>query len=193
MQEFTIELAGSAPLLMKGNRGINPIDPLVKEMSRAVEKNKKNKTDENFYAMARLEHQLSLNMHHELGPYIPTTAMQMSLVTAGRLSRRGTKVSGAVLITDIPGAPLLYNGPRDVEGLWENEKFRHFAPVTVGGQKIMRCRPIFEDWSCTFHGMLDTTILESEDFEEVVAASQNRGMGDWRPTYGRFQAKLIWT
>ena len=87
--------------------------------------------------------------------------------------------------------PIAYTGPRDVDGLWKDENFRHLASAKVGMQRIMRCRPIFKDWRAQADGVLDPNILDFAELSQIAeTAGMLVGLGDWRPRYGRFVANV---
>ena len=60
-------------------------------------------------------------------------------------------------------------------------------PVVITRARIMRSRPEFKEWECTFtieviNEDLDKTILK----EILESAGKFKGVGDFRPEYGRF-------
>lgn len=191
LTKFQIDLNGTAPLIMHSSQSVNPIDPGTKALNRALATFKKTKTDESFYEAARLEFLMAMHHDEDLGPYLPSISMLLSLVGAGAVVRKSPKVRDAVLIHELIGAPVIYKGPRDPEKLWEDSNFVHYAAVKVNRtSRIMRCRPIFRKWSATFTGFVDNSILEYDDLVEIAGYAGMKGMGDWRPRYGRFEAKM---
>jgi len=129
--EFNLTLTGRFPLLVHNSRLSDPLDPIAREMKKA--NGKRMKTDEDFERVARLEFAGSLYMDEDIGPYVPGENIQRCLVDAARISKLGVKVTRGVFIdTDVN--PLAYPGPRTVDGLWADEKFRHRASVKVGMQ-----------------------------------------------------------
>jgi hypothetical protein len=187
--EFRITLTGSANLLMHNARLCNPLDPATKALKKVTSKTKK--TDDDHIEVARLEHGGSLYMDSVAGPYIPGENLQRCLTDAAKVTRSGVKVTRGVFISSDVN-PLGYRGPRDVEGLWQDENFRLMAPVKVGTARVMRCRPMFPaGWMVSAEGFLDTEILSFEDLSDIAStAGRLIGMGDWRPRYGRFTATV---
>ena len=54
--------------------------------------------------------------------------------------------------------------------------------------RIMRTRPIFNDWSAVIHLDFEDSILnESDVVDFATKAGAVVGVGDWRPRYGRFE------
>jgi hypothetical protein len=186
--EFTIQIKGTAPLLMHNSRLANPLDPAAKALKRVT--SKRTKTDDDHEELARLEHAGSLYIDPDAGPYIPADNIWRCLYDAAKKSKRGPKVKEGVFIaTDIN--PLAYRGPRDVDGLWKDETFRHIASAKVTTQRVMRTRPIFRDWATDAQGEIDPNILDLAELVQIAeTAGHLIGLGDWRPRYGRFEATV---
>lgn len=186
--KFTITITGTAPLLMHNSRLANPLDPAAKAVKRVT--SKRTKTDDDYEELARLEHAGSLYFDVDAGPYIPADNIWRALYDGAKKSKRGPKVKEGVFIsTDIN--PLAYRGPRDVDGLWKDEGFRHLASAKVGMQRVMRTRPIFREWATDAEGELDTAILDLPELVQIAeTAGHLIGLGDWRPRYGRFSAEV---
>lgn len=186
--KFRITITGTAPLLMHNSRLANPLDPASKAMKKFT--SKRTKTDEDHEEIARLEHIGSLYFDTDAGPYVPADNIWRCLFDAAKKTKRGPKVKEGVFIaTDIN--PLAYKGPRTIEGLWADENFRHLASAKVTTQRVMRCRPIFREWSCEADGVIDTDIIDFKELQDIVETAGDRiGLGDWRPRYGRFTATV---
>jgi hypothetical protein len=186
--KFLITLQGTAPLLMHNSRLANPLDPAAKAMKRVT--GKRTKTDEDHEEIARLEHAGSLYFDTDAGPYLPADNIWRCLYDAAKKTKRGPKVKEGVFIaTDIN--PLVYPGPRTIDGLWKDESFRHLASAKVTTQRVMRCRPIFRTWTTEAEGVIDTDIIDFVELQHIAETGGDRiGMGDWRPRYGRFTATV---
>lgn len=187
MIEFTITLTGTAPLLMHNSRLSNPLDPATKALKKLT--GKRNKTDDDYEQLARLEFIGGLYLDPDIGPYIPGENIARCLVDGAKLTKQGVKVTRGVFIsTDVN--PLSYNGPRDDQGLWD-AGHRHMASVKVGTQRVMRCRPWFPEWRVQAEGVVDPSVLELDDIATIADnAGSLIGLGDWRPRFGRFTASV---
>ena len=76
--------------------------------------------------------------------------------------------------------------------LFEKSQYVDMRTVKVKMNKIMRCRPIFNEWSCEVTIFFDETRLDEAEIEQIVEyASQYIGVCDYRPKYGRFTAERI--
>ena len=191
MIDFTVTLTGTAGLLMHNSRLSNPLDPATKALKKYTGKRKK--TDEDHETIAQLEYAGGLYLDPDIGPYIPGENIARCLVDGAKLTKQGVKVTRGVFIsTDIN--PLSYNGPRDGDGLWADGRFRHMASVKVGTQRVMRCRPLFQEWAVQADGILDPSVLELDDLVSIADdAGALIGLGDWRPRFGRFTATVTRT
>lgn len=190
MEKFRLELTGTAPLLMHSSRLADPLNEATKALKRITGKTKK--SEEDHQEMAHLEFQGGLYLDPQAGPFIPGGNIERSLLDGARIFKSGKKIERGLFInTDVN--PLAYTGPRDVASLWADENFRLSVSVTVGpARRVMRTRPMFRDWRCDAEGILDTSLLSLEELQEIATVSGTMiGLGDWRPRYGRFTAKVV--
>lgn len=185
----TLKLSGTAPLILHNNTLADPLSDAKKQMSRISDKRKK--TDEDHIAIRRIEFESSLYFDPELGPYMPGPNIAKSLLMAARIRKNGPKIErGLILVSPIN--PLTYDGPRDISGLWKDLRFRHTAPARNQGRTtIIRCRPIFTEWSCTATALINPSVLAVDELLDIAKdAGQMIGIGDWRPWHGRFDATV---
>jgi hypothetical protein len=189
MIKFRIKLEGAAPLLMHSSRLADPMNPAAKALKKVT--SKRNKTDEDHEQIAQLEHQGSLYLDTDVGPFVPGENITRSLLDGARLSTQGKKIERGLFV-ETDTNPLGYRGPRDAAGLWADENFRLMASVKVSAKsRVMRCRPIFHTWTVEADGFFDPEIIDLEDLEAIaVTAGQLVGLGDWRPRFGRYTAKV---
>ena len=185
---FRVTLNGTLPLLMHNAQLSDPLNHHTRAM-KAVS-GKRTKTDSDHEDMARLEFLGGLYYLPDVGPFLPGDNIQRCLVDAAKLTRAGRQVTRGVFIsTDIN--PLAYKGPRGLDGLWADENFRHRKSVKVGMSRVMRTRPMFQQWSVDAEGELDESELNLEELRQITEAAGTRiGIGDWRPRFGRFTASV---
>lgn len=188
MHRFRVSISGTTPLLMHSSRLADPLDPVTKALKRVS--GKRIKTDEDHAEMARIEHAGSLYLDADLGPYVPGENIARCLVEAARITKSGKKIEQGVVI-DTDTNALVYRGPRDADGLWADENYRHRASVKVGQVRVMRTRPQFRDWSVYADGIYDPAVINLADLSEIADTAGARiGLGDWRPRFGRFTATI---
>lgn len=62
------------------------------------------------------------------------------------------------------------------------------TPVVVGRSRIIRSRPEFKNWNCKFTIEITDESLDSNIIKDIlVEAGKYKGVGDFRPEYGRFE------
>lgn len=181
---------GTRPLLMHNVRLASPLNAYSKQLKALNAK--RNKTDEDRLAVARVEFEGSLYFDPEVGPYIPGPNLLASLVEGGRLTKSGKKIERGVNVDDLV-MPLIYRGPRDVEALWGGgeSEYVDLRTVVVQRSKVDRCRPIFREWAFEAEILLDSAVIDLDEFRDVSAnAGGMAGIGDYRRLYGRFSTEI---
>ena len=181
---------GTRPLLVHNVRLASPLNAYAKRLKAL--NSKRVKTDEDRLEIARVEWEGSLYHDPELGPYVPGPNLFASLIGGARLLKAGKKIERGVSVNDLY-MPLLYRGPRDIEGMWGGgeSEFVDLRTVVVQRAKVDRCRPVFRDWSFEAEILLDPSIIELDEFVQVCQnAGQFEGIGDYRRMYGRFDARV---
>lgn len=189
MEQVTITINGTSPLLMHSDRLSNPLDPLTKEIKTYTGKRKK--TDDDHLEIARLEWRGGLYHDPKVGPYIPARNIKAALIVAAKKTKDGPKMkSGATILDSM--CRLQYRGPRDIDALWDDGGFTDIRSVAVQSSRTMRCRPVFPEWSATFTIVYDPAVVDKADLIRFAeTAGQLVGIGDYRPAnggdFGRFE------
>lgn len=188
MPRFSVTCVGTSPLLMHNARLVDPLDVIVKQIQEVSKKTKK--TDEDHREIGRLEWIGGMYYNPDLGPFIPAPNLQKSIIEGARLSKSGKKIERGVFIETIM-IPVQYDGPRDITELWDDGRFAHRSPVKVGMSRVMRTRPLFSLWTLHATGMYDASIINLADLRSAAkTAGAMIGLGDYRPTYGRYDCTL---
>jgi hypothetical protein len=183
-----IACEGTSPLLMHNGRLVDPLDTVVKQIRMVSAKRRK--TDDDHAEMAHLEWLGGMYFQPGVGPFIPAPNLQKCLVEGARLSKDGKKIERGVFIETMT-VPVSYDGPRELEKLFADRRFVHRAPVKVGMNRVMRTRPVFPRWGLHATGMFDPTVIDLADLcNAAQVAGSMIGLGDGRPTYGRFTCTL---
>ncbi|WP_435109765.1 hypothetical protein [Nocardiopsis synnemataformans] len=185
-----ITCTGTRPLLLHNVQLASPLNPYAKKLKSL--NSKRTKTDEDRMEIARVEFEGSLYFDAELGPYLPAQNLFQSLIAGARLNKAGKKIERGVAITDFM-LPLVYDGPRTVDGLWGGGEspFVDIRPVTVQRMKVDRCRPVFREWLVEAEALIDPKVIEFEEFCDVAKnAGALEGLGDFRKMYGRYAAEI---
>lgn len=84
-----------------------------------------------------------------------------------------------------------YAGPRDPEALWKDGNFAFRATIKVSTSRVARTRPMFSEWATQCEGVIDESQLDLDQLGQIAEnAGAFVGLGDWRPRFGRFTAKV---
>lgn len=191
--QYDVTIEGYRPLIMHNGRLANPLDEHTKALKAATKK--RQKTDEDFIEAARIEFIGSLYFDANEGPVLPCDNLQSCMVEGARTRKNGQVFESQVEILpgdlgpgDTFGYRLDYKGPRDAEGLWNDERFRLVKGAKVGMSRVMRTRPKFNRWSCTFKIEVADGGPPGEMIREALEdAGRIKGICDWTPRYGRFR------
>lgn len=124
-------------------------------------------------------------------PMIPQPNLLRCIVDGGTFFKAGrtqiTSASKSLLYScvDIVGAEIKIHHDEP----WRVDTRAVVIPATRG--RVLRHRPMFDDWRLSFVVELDTSVIAAKLFREIVdAAGKKVGLGDFRPArkgpYGRF-------
>lgn len=184
--EFQIK--GVVPTIMCNGQTADPLNSFAKRMKKIS--SKKNKTEEDHMELAKIEWYASLYLDKDGRPCWPSENIESMLVYAAKKIRKGTDAKAAVFIEE--NAPIIYEGPKNADSLWifrsfDNNPFISRVPAVVNRSRVMRTRPIFNEWSLEFDvNFLPDMFDEQQIIDTVETAGRVIGLSDWRPKYGRF-------
>lgn len=187
METIKFKITGVSPLLMHSDRFANPLDPATKAHKELTGKRKK--TDDDHEAIAHSEWKGSLYIDQR-GPFVPGQNFDASIIAGAKMQKLGSTVKRAAQVID-DRVYLEYKGPKDVDGLFVPD-FIDVRGVKVGTAKVMRCRPIFREWSAEFSVAFNPEQLNRNDLlKAVVDAGMLVGVCDYRPRFGKFSVEVI--
>lgn len=189
MRTIQFKITGASPLLMHDDKTANPLNEYSKKLKALTSKRKK--TDDDLLEIARIEWEASLYYTKQKGYFIKGDCFAASFLEAAKSKKLGTAFKQAVSIPDDPMLvfPHMKLTP---DKLFDKLQYVDMRTVKVMRNKVMRCRPIFNDWSCEVTVFFDETRLDELEIEQIVAhAAQYIGVCDYRPKYGRFTAERI--
>lgn len=188
-QTCKVKLTGTAPYLMHNVRLANPLDIYTKELKRLT--GKRNKTDEDHEEVMKAEYFGGLYWSEVNCLYIPGRQIDAAMLVAAKTKKLGKQLARGVWVLN-DELPLAYSGPINPEDLYADPSFVDIRPVTIGGRKVMRCRPIFREWSLTVELLVDENVMNQRDVEDIMKiAGQLIGIGELRPRYGRFDVQVL--
>lgn len=192
MKTLQVSIRGTAPLLMNNVQMSDPLNPLVKELQKYTKKTKK--TEDDHMQIQYIHWRGSLYMHQEKGPVVPGLNVEAMIRDAAKTKKKGKAVTAAVIV-EPDFIPVEYNGPRDVDGMWDaskdftlpSQKFRDTRSVKPQMNRIMMSRARFDIWTLTFMVKFDESIFDKQELIDIIQyAGDFIGVCDYRPKYGRF-------
>jgi len=185
MQTINVTLNSVHTMLMNSNLGVNPTIPLVKELKEITGKRKK--TDEDNLKILEIKWKLALYYDENIGVYIPAANIEASIREAAKRSRRGKDVVTGIHVPD-DYIPLKYDGPKTIDELWNDGRFRDIRVGRIQKASVMICRPRFAHWSVNFDMVFDDEIFSEDEIKELlITAGKYTGLCDYRPRYGTFE------
>ncbi|MDX3965511.1 MAG: hypothetical protein QHD01_02790 [Bradyrhizobium sp.] len=186
-QSIKLGITGTKRLLMHSGRLADPLDPISRDLARLTAK--RPKTEADHLMIAKTEWYGSLWLSGGV-PCIPAEALMAVFRRAAKTVRRGQLAAAGLVVQE--DALLIYDGPRDVDELWESGRYSFRAAVRVGSSKTMRTRPRFENWRTEFTAHFLPTVLDLDQVLEVFSiAGVLRGLGDWVPENGTFSVERL--
>jgi hypothetical protein len=189
--ELELTFTGQAPLLMNAPTMLDPFSPITREIQSLTAKKSSSRTADEHMSIAKLSWRASLYHDDDLGPYMPGAAVKASLAGAGTRWRLGSVVRRSLIVVAHKVA-LVYDGPRDVEDLWE-EGYRDVRAVRnagASGSQVPRVRPCFEQWTLVSRTAYDPQELDTDRIWRIGERAGILGIGDFRPEFGTFRFDL---
>lgn len=185
--KIAIELTGTSPLLCHNPRMVDPEFELNRQIKALTAKRKK--TDEDLRQIERLEWYGGL--YEQDGVIVqPTSKVRKCIINAAKISKQGKSIERALSFGAL-NVPLVYDGPKAVDDVYEEKRFHSRLSVGIGNKRVMRVRPQFFPWKLNLTGLfVEDAGLNFDEFQRIVElAGVVEGMGDARAIgYGRFIA-----
>lgn len=186
MQTIEATITGVAPLLMHNGQMANPLNRYAQDLKKLT--SKRQKTEDDYIAMMRVEFLGSLYHDPKIGVYLPAINVEGCIRDGGKIKKRGKQVQQGMTCVEMH-IPLTYAGPRTPEALWDLEEFRDVRAVKIGGTSTtMRCRPIFRQWAATFTIQYYPDVIDPDAIRQSLDdAGQRIGIGDYHMRFGKFE------
>ena len=189
MENLHFRIKGTCPLLQHDDKTANPFNSFTKDLK--VISSKRKKTEADLLEMARIEWMAGLYFDRKEGYYIKAECFEGTSFEATKAKKLGKTFKESIRI---PNNPVFHFEHEKLtpEKLFEFDAYKDFRTVKIQRAKILRCRPIFNDWRCEIEVWYEESRLNAHEIQEVVEyAGRYIGICDYRPKYGRFVAELI--
>jgi hypothetical protein len=184
-----VEFVGTSPLLMNSAEADRDSE-LYRTFYMLGQKKRKTLDDE--ARLRELEWQLRIYLDEKIGPYVPGRMVKEVLRRSATKWSKGEDIKRSLVVIEYR-VPLVYDGPRDQQALWD-AGYRFTTMVANNGfnaGRVLRCRPMFPDWTVKAEIAWDPEDLDTDLLAAVVDRSQKYGLGDYRPEFGSFKATLF--
>lgn len=184
--KFKFALKGISPLLMHNSQLADPINPFIVKMRTVHNKMAKKRTDADYENLRRWEWEGGLYLDADRRIVIPSNNIEALLVDSFAAERkRGAAQSG--ILCEADAFPLQYDGPKDIDALYQKREFVFRCPAKNGTSTVMRTRPRFNTWSLEGEITVVTEVVNPGEVRERMEYGGRRlGIGDWTPKHGRF-------
>lgn len=208
MQHFTFSVVGTSPMLTHNGGNIDPLNPVNKLKSEFTSKRKK--SDDDYHNIARIEwfQGLYLKGRWELelrdekfyiatnnlpDLILPIKCVRATVIAGAKHNKNGKNIARAIQFSDVDFYKPSQTGKKmsfpDVNTMSDDPTYIDATPMTVNRAKVMRYRPIFEQWGFTVAGTLFENVLDPKALEDaIVTAGKYEGINDSRNYgYGRYE------
>jgi len=114
--------------------------------------------------------------------FLPNTHFKASMIKAST----DFKMSGRKSYKDYVKAGVFI---MEEEIVLEQQEYEIFAcPVVIQRARVMSWRPKFKEWNCSFTIEITDGFINPTTLKEILStAGKYKGVGDFRPEYGRFE------
>lgn len=188
MKSIQVSLKGTAPLIMHSCRGVNPLDPLVRDLKELT--SKRTKTEEDLRKISDIEWELSIYWADELGLYIPSENLEACVRDGAKNAKRGKNIERGFNVLEMR-VPLDIGETLTKEQMQNDARFRDVRTMTVKKARVLRTRGRFNMWRCDFTASYDEALLNIGDITAALDfAGKYIGICDSRPRYGKFVATI---
>lgn len=185
LEKLEVSLSGISPLLMHNGQLADPTNSYTKALKEAT--SKRAKTDSDILEVRRLEWLGGLYRDLDGRIAIPASNVLALVIKGSQQFKLGPKSKAGVFETE-PYYRLKYDGPKDIDKLYDSPGFCDYRSVIVSRNRVMRARPRFETWEVPVTLAVNTDVISLDDVHRsLVIAGELHGLGDWRPRFGRFE------
>lgn len=188
MKTIKCEFHGISPLIMHSCKCVNPLHPLSIEIKKITSIRKK--TEEDQIKLSDLEWEGGLYWDDSIGLYIPAENIEATVREGAKARKKGKDIVRGFMCEDLK-APLDIGAKLTKDQLRDDYNYRDVRSMKVQKARVMRTRPRFNTWNCTFLASYDENLLNFNDIRDAIEYSgQYVGLCDSRPKYGKFTAKI---
>lgn len=189
MATINVSIKGTHPLLMHSGQLADPTNYWTKELKKLT--SKRQKTDEDYIAIMRVEFMGGLYHDKSIGVYVPGINVESCIWEGAKIKKRGMQVRQGLTCNE-DRIPLTYVGPRNPDQLWDLPEFRDVRGARIAQNRVMRCRACFREWSLSFSLTYFADIIEPSSIREALDEAGRRiGLCDYHYRFGKFEVVVF--
>lgn len=185
-------ITGLRPLLMANPQSmLEYADPRVIKLAELRKIKAANKTEGDWIEEAQIQASLNAYTDDQDRPIVPAFNVRGLICGAARKWKMG-KVALAAIATE--DAIIKHNGPAEtMSELLNHRQFIDRRSIKQGQARVIRCRPKFFPWSIEPVVTFDKSVIKNGDeiLRWLEYAGNMIGLGDSRPTFGKFLVERI--
>lgn len=187
-KQFDITIGGDTLLLHNGQTA-DCMNPYSRAMKAITSDKKRKSTEEGQATLQRIEMEAGLYLDSKKRVILPSRVLEAHICAAARKTKDG-KAALAGLFVDNDAILEYEGGPLSLAELLDSPDHRLVTGVKVQQNRVMRCRPMFKNWSATFRVSLLSEQADPSDLQEwLTQGGAFVGIGDYRPRYGRYELR----
>jgi len=190
LQVLKVRLCGASQMILHNGQTANPLNKFAKQL-KAVSR-KKNKTEDDMEELAKIEF-LAGWYQNPAGAYtLPAHNIEATMLEGAKKNKNGKLIQSGAFVVDDP--ILVFPGSNlNPEELWKRGENALMVSVRVQRNRVMRTRPtVPQGWTTEVEIRFDPHIIEPPAIVQALeVAGLERGLGDWRPKYGRFLVEQV--
>lgn len=187
--QIILKAVGVKPLLLHNVELANPRSEWARRIADLRGVPSRRRTDDWYAQMEYLQFMGALYEIPDIDVGIPAENVRRSLVGGAKATRQGTQADRAINLI-VAAVPLVYEGPRSAEELWQAGKFAYTRMMRGSSGASPTTYPIFREWALTVSLDLDESVLSLRDCTAIAEkAGRAEGLGACRKQgYGRYEA-----
>lgn len=192
-EDMEFHIRGTAALLMHNGALADPLNVIAQKMKEIS--SKRNKTEADYEALARLEHQGGLYLDASYRVVVPGVNIEAMLLKSAKRVKKGEQAKSG--LWSAGDWPLIYKGPKCKDAkkpeaffaeIFADKRFVDRRAVVVSKSRVMRTRPIFPEWELKFTVSYSPVTWNPRDVANLVKnAGEFIGMLELAPKFGRFE------
>lgn len=192
MKRVNVKISSVVPMLTISKILLDPTHPLTKQHKKIGQKRGKDKTDKDLLELKFLEFQANLCWEGENGQgqvCVEGDTIEAVIREGAKQYKHGLKVQAGVMIQD-DKIPLVYPKPsQSIAKLFARKDHVDYQPVKrPGNVMVPYCRPRFNEWQLEFTLVFDDSIITADQLKRAIeTGGKLKGIGSYRPRFGRFE------